>query len=334
MNKKVVVMICCMLLLLPTTVFAQNKIIQSKLPISVETKPTIMFDTPEPSIIPQITINETSANSFTDYPEFTFAISHEPFDVSVQDDLIHFDAFQNRLFFSTEKEKNLTQDGVSFSCTTENGNLIIKILKSDPNTLESLTITDIPVQLNPTKNILGEHNLYVSFSASIASSQLEREMCLLKEDFVILERYSPSAKVQSLLVELEVNGKSLFVNGQKKDIRVSPYISENGYVMLPLRELTEVFPEMEIKWDNSKKTASILKTNIYNDLIAEIELDSSEAIVAGKPLKLRVPATENNGRIFLALRDVANIYGIRDSEIKWDPHDKIVVIEKDFVVYK
>ena len=233
-----------------------------------------------------------------------------------------------------EGEQTLTADGVTLSYWTENDNLIVKIHKSDPDKLESFTLADLSLQQNPQKKaILREHHLYVAFSDSVPDDRLEQEMQVLKEDFIVLEQFYPNAQIDSQQICLSLNTNTLTVNGIEKSVRVSPYVSENGYVMLPLRELATALPNLEVEWDKERNTACLYTADRWHDLLAEIPLGSQTASFHGQPFALREPATEKDGRTFLSLRDAANICGIRNSEITWDAETQTVRIDKDFITY-
>ena len=158
-------------------------------------------------------------------------------------------------------------------------------------------------------------------------------MQVLKEDFIVLEQFYPNAQIDSQQICLSLNTNTLTVNGIEKSVRVSPYVSENGYVMLPLRELATALPNLEVAWDKERNTACLYTADRWHDLLAEIPLESQTASFHGQPFALREPATEKDGRTFLSLRDAANICGIRNSEITWDAETQTVRIDKDFITY-
>lgn len=321
------------ILLFPTTGSAAETP-QASMPISAKSRTSILFPMSEPVPLAPITISETTPSSFTDDSEYTFAVSHEPFDYAAPEGTAHQDTFQNRLSFVVEGEQTLTADGVTLSYWTENDNLVVKIHKNDPDKLESFTLTDLSLQQNPQKKaILREHHLYVAFSDSVPDDRLEQEMQVLKEDFIVLEQFYPNAQIDSQQICLSLNTNTLTVNGIEKSVRVSPYVSENGYVMLPLRELATALPNLEVTWDKERNTACLYTADLWHDLLAEIPLGSQTASFHGQPLALREPATEKDGRTFLSLRDAANICGIRNSEITWDAETQTVRIDKDFITY-
>ena len=170
-------------------------------------------------------------------------------------------------------------------------------------------------------------------NAAADQNRLEQEMQVLKEDFIVLEQFYPNAQIDSQQICLSLNTNTLTVNGIEKSVRVSPYVSENGYVMLPLRELATALPNLEVAWDKERNTACLYTADRWHDLLAEIPLGSQTASFHGQTLALREPATEKDGRTFLSLRDAANICGIRNSEITWDAETQTVRIDKDFITY-
>lgn len=148
------------ILLFPTTGSAAETP-QASMPISAKSRTSILFPMSEPVTLAPITISETTPSSFTDYSEYTFAVSHEPFDYAAPEGTAHQDTFQNRLSFVVEGEQTLTADGVTLSYWTENDNLIVKIHKSDPDKLESFTLTDLSLQQNPQKKLSCENTIFM-----------------------------------------------------------------------------------------------------------------------------------------------------------------------------
>lgn len=67
------------ILLFPTTGSAAETP-QASMPISAKSRTSILFPMSEPVTLAPITISETTPSSFTDDSEYTFAVSHEPFD--------------------------------------------------------------------------------------------------------------------------------------------------------------------------------------------------------------------------------------------------------------
>ena len=79
-------------LLFPATGFA-TETPQASMPISAKSRTSILFPMSEPVPLAPITISETTPSSFTDYSEYTFAVSHEPFDYAAPEGTAHQDTF-------------------------------------------------------------------------------------------------------------------------------------------------------------------------------------------------------------------------------------------------
>ena len=111
------------------------------------------------------------------------------------------------------------------------------------------------------------------------------------------------------------------MNGEQKDLRVSAYISDNGYTMLPVREIAEVFPATKVNWDQATKTASVATKNV-----GSVQVGADEMLINGKPVQMKEKATVKDGRTFLSIRDVCRICDIADSGIEWDAETRTVTI--------
>lgn len=131
----------------------------------------------------------------------------------------------------------------------------------------------------------------------------------------------PVRPTKEYRIELKLNEKTLTVNGEQKDLRVSAYISDNGYTMLPVREIAEVFPATKVGWEQDTKTAYVATKNY-----GSVQVGADEMLLNGKPVQLKEKAAVKDGRTFLAIRDVCRICDIADSGIEWDAETKTVTI--------
>ena len=92
--------------------------------------------------------------------------------------------------------------------------------------------------------------------------------------------------------------------------------------MLPIREVTEVFPGTKVLWDNSRKEASILYGYDYVSIIA----GANVMHINGEENVLKNAAEVHDGRMFVSLRDMCRIYNIPSEDIIWDNTTQTVYI--------
>ncbi len=112
---------------------------------------------------------------------------------------------------------------------------------------------------------------------------------------------------------IEYNGKIV-----KSD--VSPYI-QNERTMVPIRFISETLG-YNVTWDNDKREVGVKgkDTEIF------LKVDSKNALVNGKEVKLDAPASIKKDRTFVPLRFVAENL---KAEVKWDKENfKVIINDK------
>lgn len=109
---------------------------------------------------------------------------------------------------------------------------------------------------------------------------------------------------------IEYNGKIV-----KSD--VSPYI-QNERTMVPIRFISETLG-YNVTWDNDKREVGVKG----KDTEILLKVDSKNALVNGKEVKLDAPASIKKDRTFVPLRFVAENL---KAEVKWDKENFKVII--------
>ena len=113
---------------------------------------------------------------------------------------------------------------------------------------------------------------------------------------------------------IQYNGKII-----KSD--VSPYI-QNERTMVPIRFISETLG-YEVKWDNDKREVEVLG----KDTEIKLTIDSKNAKVNDKDVKLDAPASIKKERTFVPLRFVAENL---KAEVKWDKDNfKVIINDKN-----
>lgn len=113
---------------------------------------------------------------------------------------------------------------------------------------------------------------------------------------------------------IQYNGKII-----KSD--VSPYI-QNERTMVPIRFISETLG-YEVKWDKDKREVEVLG----KDTEIKLTIDSKNAKVNEKDVKLDAPASIKKERTFVPLRFVAENL---KAEVKWDKDNfKVIINDKN-----
>lgn len=113
---------------------------------------------------------------------------------------------------------------------------------------------------------------------------------------------------------------SIILNGKEVTFDVSPHLKE-GRVLIPVRGVFEKLG-LEVKWDQSKKTATI--QNEEKTIV--MKLGEKVVQVNGKDTKIDTSVSIKGNRLFIPVRFVSTTFG---GNVKWVPASKIVHITTD-----
>ncbi|MDU2502959.1 MAG: Rib/alpha-like domain-containing protein [Peptoniphilus harei] len=130
--------------------------------------------------------------------------------------------------------------------------------------------------------------------------------------------------IKSGTYTLTEDGKTL-----EKSMEVKPII-ENNRTMLPLRALAEILGAKVI-WNDATRTASFTR----DGLTALIQIDGNKIVLSnGKTIDLEAKPLNVNGRIYLPLVYVGQVFGLtsgnadydKENDIEWKEESKTVTI--------
>lgn len=196
----------------------------------------------------------------------------------------------------------LNVDGykVGTSVIDENNNWSIDYSKSDRNPLKT-----------------GKHTVDVSYYRK--STDTLYDDSIIKMDFFTINRET------TMEVIYTINSNIMNYDYKDYEIEGTPYISDEGITMLPLRALAYSLKvnSDNIHWvDESKSvTIKIGTTEIRADVGTDILL------VNGQKVKMDTKTVLNSdGRVYLPMRSILNAFGITDGNIIWNGETKTVKI--------
>ena len=116
---------------------------------------------------------------------------------------------------------------------------------------------------------------------------------------------------------VEVNG----VVRTEKTAEVAPFI-QNDRTMLPLRYVAEAL-NAAVSYDSSTRVATFSK----NQIVASINIDEDKMYVNGSPVPLDSKPANVEGRIFLPVANIAQVFGLEHGKtIIWNQEAKTVTI--------
>lgn len=137
------------------------------------------------------------------------------------------------------------------------------------------------------------------------------------------EKENTDEQVQPTKVVIPIGSQVIYIGDETYKLDVPPYIT-NDVTKLPLRAISDIF-KADIYWNGAEKSIDI---EVGEDKI-EMAVGNPKMYVNGYAVPLSFAPEISNGRAFVPLRDMAQIFGIDD--IKWDGESKTVSFElKDY----
>ena len=130
-------------------------------------------------------------------------------------------------------------------------------------------------------------------------------------------------QVQPTKVVIPIGSQVIYIGDETYKLDVPPYIT-NDVTKLPLRAISDIF-KADIYWNGAEKSIDI---EVGEDKI-HMAVGNKKMYVNGYAVPLSAAPEISDGRAFVPLRDMAQIFGIDD--IKWDGESKTVSFElKDY----
>ncbi|MGI6267093.1 MAG: copper amine oxidase N-terminal domain-containing protein [Candidatus Metalachnospira sp.] len=137
------------------------------------------------------------------------------------------------------------------------------------------------------------------------------------------EEKNTAEQVQPTKVVIPIGSQVIYIGDETYKLDVPPYIT-NDVTKLPLRAISDIF-KADIYWNGAEKSIDI---EVGEDKI-HMAVGNKKMYVNGYVVPLSAAPEISDGRAFVPLRDMAQIFGIDD--IKWDGESKTVSFElKDY----
>ena len=137
------------------------------------------------------------------------------------------------------------------------------------------------------------------------------------------EEENAAEQVQPTKVVIPIGSQVIYIGDETYKLDVPPYIT-NDVTKLPLRAISDIF-KADIYWNGAEKSIDI---EVREDKI-KMAVGNPKMYVNGYAVPLSAAPEISDGRAFVPLRDMAQIFGIDD--IKWDSESKTVSFElKDY----
>lgn len=305
----------CIAIGFPMGASAKEGTTEKLLPISAEME-HIKIDAStgkEKYSLKDITIRETEPDAFGKNSTISFVVKKE---IALGAD--------KYLPFADGIKGSLTTDTVCLEYASKNGDLIITIKDSNPTKLESFALSDLKIEKTTAGGIMGMYALY-------ASTESHPEKTIMIPELLELQQYIPPREMKPLSIKIELGQNKMVVNHTEKMLRTPAYLSENGYTMLPVRDIGNAFTKISPVWYPEQKEIYVYYAGIDRTLtVGEIIMETYNRDTNKKQNVSLCNAVEiKNGRTFLALRDICHIYNIPDEDIHWNPNTRTVTIDTE-----
>ncbi len=122
-----------------------------------------------------------------------------------------------------------------------------------------------------------------------------------------------------LTIKSTIENKIMYVDGTLLELDVPPIII-SGRTMVPFRAIAEAF-EANVSWDAGTKTVSI----ILGDIVIQLTIGNTTAIISGSSIKVDPPAQIVNGRTMVPLRFVSESF---EADVAWNGDTKTITVTK------
>lgn len=209
---------------------------------------------------------------------------------------------------------------------TKNGSLVMTIDRSSIKTPAEIKITG--VELSPDRTpAQGMYSLNVGGTAVVDndmyknardSSGRDSEFsdAVVSVDYVNV--VTPAD--QGVKATFTIGESKYTINGVEKTMDAASYIDANGRTMVPIRHIANALgvDDNKIVWNQATKTATIFGKNTVIITVGENKLTVNGAVVP-----MDTVAVNNNGRIFVPARYIANALG---ASVEWDNANRVVTL--------
>jgi hypothetical protein len=238
----------------------------------------------------------------------------------------------NSLVFDKATVK-VTAGDLEIGKTTVSKGVINIPIKEESTKVSTISITGISATLNRTLPE-GPYDLLVGEVVDGGSSALIDNEAYDNKKFevapVTVEGYinivtpADSATVDTKIDSQFVIGQSSYTNnGEAAEMDAAPYIDSNNRTMVPIRYIANAcgVSDDNITWDQATQTATLNGTNT----VVTIKVGSNTIQTSTGTITMDTVAVNNNGRIYVPARFIANALG---ADVTWDAATKTVGISK------
>lgn len=292
---KIAAILSALLFAFPTVAFAEE---EQYIPAVAEAECVVVKNNAKEILIEELKIRETAPDAFSKGDILTFCVKNMNFEKVGR----------------MENSVGSIQNGVSIP---KEGELVITIKDAKDSEVETITLSY--VVLSPKRGMLPVG----TYQLQMILPNAENTKVSVLDDFI--QVYNILDEKQEYRIEVKSGCAVMKVNDAEKQLRVPAYLSDSGYTMLPLREITTVFPWVKVIWEQERKEVTI----IAGAKIANMTAGADSMLLNGETICLKNTAEVKDGCIFLSVRDICRICSIPNQDVHWDKTTGTVMIRTE-----
>lgn len=127
--------------------------------------------------------------------------------------------------------------------------------------------------------------------------------------------------ITTMTTQFVINSKTYTLNDVEKSLTSAPYISKDGFTMIPLSAL---FDMLSLTEDDYSFKAGTLTMTVGEETLV-LKNNSKSVTVNKETIKMGTPMTIKDGKTFVPASQIAEILGIKST---WDKETKTVTFTK------
>lgn len=202
---------------------------------------------------------------------------------------------------------------------TEGKNGKVKVtLTRESKVASSITLRDFNFTVDRTVPE-GYYDLEISGSAIAADS--DDKLVIKNYIMITTPNTQDTSKVAVGTSSFSLNEKAYVMNNHTVEMDCEPYMHEDGYIMVPIKYVTEAFGVGQTNMSFSKGQVILFAGN----RTIVLNVGSKIANVNGVEIPMDAPVENVNGRIYVSASQLANLMGI---SCKWDAQTKTAYFTK------
>ena len=184
---------------------------------------------------------------------------------------------------------------------------------------EQIQISNIPIVKCHDRDL--EEDVKVKLSCE--NLVQDNEIVVLAKSVVVTkeEKEEEIQQPTNAGIQFKVDTNYYIIDGEKYEMDGSTFVQTPGYIMIPIRYITEALGVYESDITYRNGIVSIL----YGDKRIELEVNHSKAYINHVAFEMGTAPIIKDGRVYVPAGEIARLLGIKR---EWNENEKVVVFSK------